>query len=293
VWDTFVLGQINLVLLAMVLLAFVAERNGKSIAAGVLIGLAGAIKVFPVLILPYLVWKRRWGASVVAGVTLVFFSVLAPAAVRGFHRNATEVWTWIDGMVLNETGEQIGQRPESGFMACNQSLMALTQRLLRPVKAGQHLDAFFRVNVVDVAPWLAQAVFFCAAAALCLTFCVCVRRRRAAGALENGLELSMLLCLVVLLTPLAWTYFYCWMLLPWTAVTLGIAGLWQEPRARWTILAGCAFSLALFAGALSQGVDQRPQALGVTTLGAVVLFVCLASLQRRSALNDAGLAVAA
>jgi len=70
-------------LLAMMLYGFWLLRLKRPWMAGSMFALATAIKVFPVAVLPYLVWRRQWAAA--AG-TVVFLGVLlfvlpAPFAV--------------------------------------------------------------------------------------------------------------------------------------------------------------------------------------------------------------------
>jgi hypothetical protein len=61
VFDMFDLGQPNLVLLAMMLFGFWSLQHGRPWLAGGMFALATAIKVFPVAVFPYLVWRRQWG----------------------------------------------------------------------------------------------------------------------------------------------------------------------------------------------------------------------------------------
>src|SRR5262249_2323189 len=62
VFDMFDLGQPNLMLLAIMLYGFWSLQHQRSWLAGFMFGLAIAIKVFPVAVLPYLVWRRHWTA---------------------------------------------------------------------------------------------------------------------------------------------------------------------------------------------------------------------------------------
>ena len=56
--------------------------------------LATAIKVFPVAVLPYLVWRRHWAAAASMVVFLGVFLFVVPAPIRGFERNVAELKTW-------------------------------------------------------------------------------------------------------------------------------------------------------------------------------------------------------
>src|SRR6201996_4544018 len=60
VFDMFDLGQPNLVLLALMLYGFWSMLHRRSWMAGAMFALATAIKVFPIAVLPYLIWRRNW-----------------------------------------------------------------------------------------------------------------------------------------------------------------------------------------------------------------------------------------
>ena len=106
IWDMYDLGQPNLMLLAIVLAGLVLLRGGREWGAGAMFALAAALKAFPVAILPYLIWRRRWRAAASMAVGVVVFLLLVPAPMRGFERNLGELKTWAGGMVLsaNEKG---------------------------------------------------------------------------------------------------------------------------------------------------------------------------------------------
>ncbi|MFC4504374.1 MULTISPECIES: glycosyltransferase 87 family protein [Streptomyces] len=90
--DTFSFGQVNLVLLALVLTDCLLLANGRGRWAGVGIGLAAAIKLTPALFIGLLLVARRWRAAAVAtAVTIVataFAAVVAPDASRFYWTEA-------------------------------------------------------------------------------------------------------------------------------------------------------------------------------------------------------------
>lgn len=164
VFDMFDLGQPNLVLLAMILYGFWSLQHQRSWLAGFMFALATAIKVFPIAVLPYLVWRRKWGAAV---ATVAFTGILlyiVPAPIRGFERNAAEVKTWYQGMVGSSSEKGFGQRDEQNWSWVNQSLIAVTHRLVRPINYNQEdpNKPPRTMNVIDVdygtANWIVLAL---------------------------------------------------------------------------------------------------------------------------------------
>jgi len=72
------MGQLNLVLLLMFVLAWMADRLGGSIVAGAIIGAAAAFKLFPAFLFIYFLVRRQWAA--LAAGALAFVGINAAAA---------------------------------------------------------------------------------------------------------------------------------------------------------------------------------------------------------------------
>lgn len=73
----------NLIVLATLLFGCGALVRGRDRAAGLWFALAVALKVLPVLVLPYLAWTRRWRAVAWASVFSLVFWVAVPATAFG------------------------------------------------------------------------------------------------------------------------------------------------------------------------------------------------------------------
>ncbi|HEU4345244.1 MAG TPA: glycosyltransferase family 87 protein, partial [Candidatus Binatia bacterium] len=112
--ENYLLGQPNLLLLALMLAAFVCLSSGKNWRAGALVALAIAIKAFPVLTLGYLIYRRRWKATISTLVFLILFLVALPSPFRGIERNLEDLDTWTRGMLHYDAGS-ISQRQQRGF----------------------------------------------------------------------------------------------------------------------------------------------------------------------------------
>ena len=96
---------------------------------------------FRVAILPYLLWRRRWGAAASMVVLTAVFLLLVPAPFRGFQHNLAEVKTWANGMVFSSGEKGFGQRPEQNWGWKNNSLIAMVHRYTRPINAeAEHAE---------------------------------------------------------------------------------------------------------------------------------------------------------
>jgi hypothetical protein len=276
VWDTFLLGQVNLVLLALVLGSLLALRHGRPWLAGLGLGAAVAAKAFPLPVVVYFAARRRWAAVASTLLSAAIVLVLLPAPTRGLERNFRELGVWARGMLADQSGGSVAQRSSIGFTRRNQSLESVAHRLLRPVDAGDRDGAPFRVNVADVGPAAARAVGFGGCLALGLVLLAATRCRFAPGPRAEGQEAGMVLALAVLCSPLAWTYFFCWLMPAWAAAAAHLAG-----RPRGWAAAGFALAGALAASAASELYDPLVPAYGATAWAGVVLFLTLALVRRR------------
>jgi hypothetical protein len=249
VFDMFDLGQPNLVLLAMMLYGFWSLQHQRSWLAGFMFALATAIKVFPVAVLPYLVWRRQWAAVV---STLAFTGILlfaVPAPIRGFEHNFTELKNWYQGMVGSSSEKGFGQRDEQNWSWVNQSIIAVTHRLTRPVNWNQDdPDKPPRtMNVVDVDYRTANWIVLAVSGLLGLGFLVVMPPARLRTLRSDAEELGILFCLMTVASPLARQYYFMWLFFPMT-VLMHRAAFDPRPAARlgtWLALAAAGILMLL------------------------------------------------
>jgi hypothetical protein len=220
VFDMFDLGQPNLVLLAMMLYGFWSLRHQRSWFAGFMFALATAIKVFPIAVLPYLVWRRQWAAVVSMLAFIGILLYVAPAPFRGFERNAAELNTWYQGMVGSSSEKGFGQRDEQNWSWVNQSIIAVTHRLVRPLNYNQEdPDKPPRtMNVVDVDYKTANWIVLVISGLLGLGFVAVMPPARKRTARSDAEELGILFCLMTVASPLARQYYFMWLFLPMTVL---------------------------------------------------------------------------
>ncbi|SFD67511.1 glycosyltransferase 87 family protein [Streptomyces aidingensis] len=198
--DTLSFGQVNLVLLALVLAdTRLAAHGGRAARfAGLGTGLAAAVKLTPALFIGYLLLAGRRRAAAVAAATAVAATLLAAWAAPG---TSHDYWT----EALRDT-DRIG---DLAYIS-NQSLQGLLARLAG--SAGDAGRAVWAVGVVLVlAVWARR-----------------VRRARAAGDTAAGPALTG--AAACLISPVTWVHHLVW-LLPALAV-LAAAALSRPPGRR-------------------------------------------------------------
>lgn len=211
--ENYLLGQPNLLLLALMLGAFACLRTKKEWLAGFLIALATAIKAFPVLAIGYLVYRKHWKATIACIGFLILLLVALPSPFRGFERNLQELSTWAQGMSRYDPAS-ISQRQQRGFSWANHSLIAVAHRLLRPVNAHRERTETLFINIAELDFKTVNIVIVMVVAALCLFYIVCTPPQNNRTDQTDALEHAILLLLIVIFTPLAFTYFFVWLFYP-------------------------------------------------------------------------------
>lgn len=217
-WDTYFLGQPNLLLLAMMLGAFACLKNRREWGAGGLVALAVAVKAFPIMAIGYFIYRRHWTALGSMLLFLVLFFVLIPFAARGLQQGEEDLTLWTKGMVLNYDHGAVGQRTERAYSWKNQSLIGLANRLLRHKSADEDLTSDFYVNVADLGFGPTNVVIVTVALGLCLLYVAVMPPTRMRTPLSDATEYAMLLLLILAFSPYSFGYFFVWLLYPLTVL---------------------------------------------------------------------------
>jgi hypothetical protein len=239
VFDMFDLGQPNLVLLALMLYGFWSMQHQRPWMAGGMFALATAIKVFPVAVLPYLVWRRQWAALAGMLVFLGVFLFVVPAPVRGFQSNIAELKTWYQGMVASSSEKGFGQRDEQNWSWVNQSIIAMTHRLTRPINYNQDdpTRPVRTMNVVDISFKAANLLVVAISLLIGLGYIAVMPPASRRTEKSDAEEIAILFCLMTVASPLARQYYFMWLIFPMT-VLMHRGAYDPRPRVRlWTWLA--------------------------------------------------------
>jgi len=177
VWKTLFLGQINLILMAFVVLDVLVLSARGSRFAGVLIGVAAAIKLTPLIFVPHLFFTGRWkdglrAVGTFVALEAVMFAVIPVDAARFWRDSATDP-----------------SRVGSVHWIFNQSLNGLVNR------------------ASNLAPWsLAVAAGVAAVLAVPAVWLVVRLHRRG----ENAAALLVTAFYGLLLSPVSWSHHWVW-----------------------------------------------------------------------------------
>jgi Glycosyltransferase family 87 len=284
VWLNYLIGQPNLFLLLCMLIAMLCLFKGREGAAGAMIALAASIKAFPIMAVGYLVYRRHWRAVASLIICLVVLLVIVPAPFRGFERNIHDLKVWSGGMLFKYDKEGIAQRPQRGTGLKNSSLIAVANRLLRHVDASGESKSSYFVNVADLDFHIVNGVIAAVGGALCVFYVACMPRRRDRTDASNAIEAAMLLLLILVFSPFAFTYFFVWLIYPFTLLlhlALAAPAKSGQRRVMFAVLVAATMLLAL--PIVARGAAQaRGNNLAATLLLLAVLGWRLRQMRRKS-----------
>jgi alpha-1,2-mannosyltransferase len=175
--ETISFGQINMVLVVLILadLLFAVPRNSRW--AGVGIGLATALKLFPGIFIVYLIVTRRWRAAAVSAATAAGATLLAAAIFPGDSWRFWTVELW--------STERVGRLDYTG----NQSLQGMIARLVAPDQPPKVIWLLVAVVVAAFGLW---------------------RAARAAREGDNVAALTLTGLVGALISPITWPHHVYW-----------------------------------------------------------------------------------
>jgi hypothetical protein len=146
-------GNINLLILFLIVGTFHAWRHGHDLLAGLLLGLAISYKVTPALFIPYFTYKRSWRTVGATCLGLLLFLVVVPSVIVGPRFNFDCLQMWWHRMLTPFLLEGSSSPQEM-----NQSIVGVLTRLLTEIPPGtSRYDVHVDVNLVS---WPPQVVSY-------------------------------------------------------------------------------------------------------------------------------------
>ena len=254
--------QVNIVVFALALGGLYRQRTGRETSGSMLLGLAAALKVMPVVFIPYLAYRRRWRAAITTTAVVAMCS-LSPVLVFGWSRFWDYLWAWRDAL-----------RAGWGVGKMNQSVFAMWDRFV-----GHGLMPFSSPGVND----LAESGHPIVNVAVAVTFIVVVSV--AWWVLRDGppnddwealAEWSAVFIVASIFGPVAWKAYLVVLLLPnallfaaWRTERLDARG---RRTAGYFLLAAFLFGALSMPGLLGGGIAGRLEMSSFVTVAALVLL---------------------
>lgn len=212
-----VLGAIEAPVLALILGAWFLSTRGRPWSAGLLLGLAGLLKIIPAMLLAFFLLRGQWRVVLSAGATAVLLGaglpllVLGPQATleqhRGFYQRAIGEHSPVQTIRAAHPRKAI---------YTNNALPIVLRRLLSPVNAdpGPH-GRVLHVNLAQLGPRTIGTIYGILVVGVLST--TVIRTLRATGDSQVRGAFGLWCCAMLICAPLLWTRY---LLLAWWPLAL-------------------------------------------------------------------------
>lgn len=224
-WGPFLLGQLLLnipqLLLLLLVGAWYLERRGYQGWAGIILGLAGLLKIWPVGLLVWAIMRRQWRLAVAGGLTFLLGSglalfVLGPQAYAAYLGpvQANELY-WVPNP---NNGSLVGavSRPLTGDHAFQMAPLVVGLSLPTGVLVGELVAGGFLLGVLAFLWW---------------------SRKRLQNEAFHFLGQGILITTLLLIFPVSWDEGLILLLLPITSTILALR-LGPRPPRWWFVALG-------------------------------------------------------
>ncbi|GIW78220.1 MAG: hypothetical protein KatS3mg105_0027 [Gemmatales bacterium] len=274
-------GNVNLLILFLVVGGLYAFTLKRDFIAGLLLALAIACKVTPALFIPYFVWKRCWKVLAGCAVGLLVFVVAFPAIVCGWDFGMELLLSWFRQMAEPYLLEGRVFYSEHN----NQSLPGLLVRLLTHSPSfSKYIGSEYRPleyhNVLSLEPtmvgWISKAFMAIFAG---LVIWVCRTPNEPRRHCSWVAEFSLVVLGMLLFSERTWKHHCVTLLLPFSVLAHGLCHYWFDRNLRRLLLGCLILSTALIASTstslMGHAVGKLSQVYGAYVWAFVVLIAGL------------------
>ncbi len=272
-------GNNNLLIMFLVVSTLWAWRQGKDVAAGLLLGLAITYKVTPLLFLPYFAYKRSWKVVGVTLASLILYVVILPSIVLGPYFNYLCVTSWWQRIIAPYVSGGV-----AGDTHINQSVIGVILRLLTVGSGEGHYKPLVESNFVDWdRGWVVMIlkVVSLLLVGLLAVFCRTKTNRRDDPRLLG--EFSLVVLTMLFVSERSWKHHFVTLLLPFTYLgyRVGLSTLPIATKRAIALAMGVAGLLMLSTSdagkIMADGIgDKVAQGYGMFLWAAVILYIATA-----------------
>jgi hypothetical protein len=194
-------------------------QRGREVIAGLMMALAITIKLTPVLLMPYFVLKRRWGMLASVSVLLMVINFI-PSFYFGVNGNINLIESWYKHVISSQEFHE-----DNGPI--NLSLKGEIRRYLSPVDYSQRVDGDTQYPAINFASLARGDLFWvwmiaCVVLLVAALVLIWLEGSGTQAAIERNhqineqlaLEISLMLCLMMLIGPLTSKIYFVTLLWP-------------------------------------------------------------------------------
>ncbi len=261
-------GQASIFLIFPAYCGLKLMENKKDIIGGLIFSVSLAIKFFPVIIIPYLLLKKRFLFITGAIIGIILWYVIFPSMVVGFDKNIQYMERWI-GIIK---GIQSKESLDVTFSFLNQSFRAALNRLFSNLYKNYFPYRKKLLETLEDVIHLAILTILISAATIKIA---------KIGELNQGYQIALTASILYLCIPFitfsAWKHHFVYMLMPYcVAFFLWLRGRLEHKWQRWFITASvvlCNLNPILVGKSFSRLLHD----LSVIILGILLLMIVLLS----------------
>jgi hypothetical protein len=206
-------GNINLLILFLIVAALEAWRRGYDVLAGLILALAITYKVTPALFVPYFAWKRSWRTVAATGLGIGLFLLAVPASVLGPAFNGQCLAMWWHRILSPYITKDVMSVQE-----VNQSMIGVLSRLLTQGTEGRY-ERLLDLNLASWPPKIVATIakgLSVVLVLLMLALCRTRTTRRDDPRLLGEFALVVLTMLIV--SERSWKHHFVTLLLPYVSL---------------------------------------------------------------------------
>lgn len=177
------MGQINLLILLLATFFIYFYSREKQYLAGIALGISISLKIFPILIIAYLILKKKW-ETLFSSISTILFFILLPLAFINSDIILYFFTKILPGLITGWKGYYY-----------NQSIGGFVARIFE--EGAVHLILSQTISIVFVM----------------LSFFAIIAKRRIRRERTN-LEIGLIVALNLLVNSFSWQHHYVWLLIP-------------------------------------------------------------------------------
>jgi Glycosyltransferase family 87 len=249
-------GQLTMVIVLLLTGAWACDRADREILAGVLLGAAVTIKVFPAVVFLYFVVRGRW-KTVAAGLISIALITLLTGLAIGFP-----CFSYYVNEVLPGVAKYRG-------LWFNLSLPGYWTKLFDPPSEYHYIEPLAHN------PLLARAATFLSCVPVLAVLAWVARRARTRD--ESDLAFGLTLTATLLVSPIAWDHYLLVMLLPLATIWLHLPRS-PGPRILFVgiVMAFWSLPYAVYDLTIPGGITGIAKPLHTMTIGSYQCYALLA-----------------
>ena len=227
-WSCATLGQLGLLLLFLIVVAWWLAIRGQEWEAGAALGLAALVKLFPAAIVVFAAVRGRWRWAVAAAVVVITLGLGGTWLSLGWKRTVSEHQAFYQRAVVEHSARTtiFAEKPQKAKYN-NNALPIVLRRLLSPTDGHPREETpRLCVNFTSLPSGVIWWIYLSAlAGALTVSVAACVRNRPKwppedlDGARALHAQFGAWCGLMLIAAPLLWTHYLVLMYWPLALLT--------------------------------------------------------------------------